>query len=117
MSRWVVHARASFAARHALRSYLGKREDPHGHDWQIAVRVGTNELNAEGYAVDFHAVHEALATLQQSRPELAKVVLLRYFAGMTIEETAASLETSESTIERQWRAARAWLQREISSDA
>lgn len=62
------------------------------------------------------AVHEALATLQEARPELAKIVLLRYFAGLTIEETAASLDTSESTVERQWRAARAWLQREISPE-
>jgi len=59
------------------------------------------------------AVHEALGALQESHPELARVVLLRYFAGFTIEETAASLDTSESTVERQWRTARAWLQREI----
>jgi 6-pyruvoyltetrahydropterin/6-carboxytetrahydropterin synthase len=61
MSRWVVHARAAFEARHALTSYLGEPEEPHGHRWQVAVRAGTDKLNAEGYAVDFHAVHEALA--------------------------------------------------------
>ena len=60
------------------------------------------------------AVHEALGSLEESHPDLAKVVLMRYFAGMTIEETASSLNTSESTVERQWRAARAWLHREIS---
>ena len=60
-------------------------------------------------------VHEALASLEKSHPELAKVVLMRYFAGMSIEETASSLELSTATIERQWRAARAWLQREISA--
>ena len=65
---------------------------------------------------DILAVHEALGALERSHPELAKVVLMRYFAGMTIEETAASLDVSESTIERQWRAARAWLQREISPE-
>jgi len=61
MSRWIVHARVTFEARHALTSYHGEPEEPHGHEWQVAVRVGTNELNAEGYAVDFHAVHEALS--------------------------------------------------------
>jgi 6-pyruvoyltetrahydropterin/6-carboxytetrahydropterin synthase len=61
MSRWVVHARAAFEARHALTSYRGEPEEPHSHQWQVAIRVGTDELNAEGYAVDFHAVHEALA--------------------------------------------------------
>lgn len=60
------------------------------------------------------AVHEALHALEQSHPDLARIVLLRYFAGMTIGETAASLDTSERTVERQWRAARAWLQREIA---
>jgi DNA-directed RNA polymerase specialized sigma24 family protein len=39
---------------------------------------------------------------------------MRHFAGMSVAETAASLDTSQSTIERQWRAARAWLHREIS---
>ena len=60
------------------------------------------------------AVHEALESLEKSHPDLAKIVLMRYFAGMTVEETAAALDTSASTIDRQWRAARAWLQREIS---
>ena len=60
------------------------------------------------------AVHEALESLEKSHPDLAKIVLMRYFAGMTVEETAAALDTSASSIDRQWRAARAWLQREIS---
>jgi len=61
MSRWVVHARASFTARHALARYLGEPEQSHSHPWQVAVRVGTDRLNDEGYAVDFHAVHRALS--------------------------------------------------------
>jgi 6-pyruvoyl-tetrahydropterin synthase len=60
MSRWIVHARVAFEARHALASYYGEPEEPHEHQWHVAVRVGTEELNAEGYAVDFHAVHGAL---------------------------------------------------------
>ena len=60
MSRWVVHSRAAFSARHALTSYRGEPEQPHSHDWQVAIRVGTAGLNAEGYAVDFAAVHETL---------------------------------------------------------
>lgn len=60
MSRWVVHSRATFTARHALTSYFGEPEEPHSHQWQVAIRVGTDRLNDEGYAVDFHAVHGAL---------------------------------------------------------
>jgi len=62
VTRWVIHARATFTARHALTSYLGAPEASHSHPWQVAVRVGTGRLNDEGYAVDFHAVHQALAT-------------------------------------------------------
>jgi 6-pyruvoyl-tetrahydropterin synthase len=61
MARWVVHSRACFDARHALASYRGLPEAPHDHRWEVAIRVGVDELNGEGYAVDFHAVHAALA--------------------------------------------------------
>lgn len=63
MSRWVIHARASFAAHHALTRYLGEPETSHAHSWQVSVRVGTDRLTDEGYAVDFHAVQHALASL------------------------------------------------------
>ena len=61
MARWVVHSSIEFEASHALLSYLGKPEEPHAHQWRVAIRVGTDQLNPEGYAVDFHAVHELLS--------------------------------------------------------
>lgn len=61
MSRWVIHAAASFEAHHALTSYRGRRESSHGHPWKIAVQVGADELNDEGYALDFHQVRDLLA--------------------------------------------------------
>jgi len=61
MSRWVVHAREVFTARHALARYLGRQEEPHEHRWQIEIRVGSERLNDEGYALDFHAVRRILA--------------------------------------------------------
>jgi 6-pyruvoyltetrahydropterin/6-carboxytetrahydropterin synthase len=60
MKRWVIHAEASFDARHALISYRGQRESVHGHAWKVAVRVGTDALNEEGYALDFHEVQTIL---------------------------------------------------------
>ncbi len=60
MSRWVVHARASFHARHALTLYEGRPEEPHEHRWEVAVRVATPTLHPEGYALDFHRVRQAL---------------------------------------------------------
>jgi 6-pyruvoyl-tetrahydropterin synthase len=62
MSRWVIHAQASFEARHALTSYRGKAESSHVHPWKAEVRVGAADLNEEGYALDFHQVQELLAT-------------------------------------------------------
>lgn len=61
MSRWVIHAQASFEARHALTFYRGKAESSHGHPWNVEVRVGAAELNEEGYALDFHQVRDLLA--------------------------------------------------------
>ena len=66
-ARWIVHSSATFEARHALATYKGEAEERHNHRWQIEVRVGTEELNSEGYALDFHDVHgilfDAVATL------------------------------------------------------
>lgn len=61
MSRWVLHSRAAFEARHALTSYRGAPEAPHSHHWQVAIRVGAESLNPDGYALDFHDVHALLA--------------------------------------------------------
>jgi RNA polymerase sigma factor (TIGR02999 family) len=55
------------------------------------------------------AVDEALTKLHNEDPELAKIVKLRYFAGMTVPETAAALGVSPSTVDRPWACARAWL--------
>ncbi len=60
MNRWVIHAEAGFDARHALTSYRGEKETPHSHAWKVAVRVGTEDLNEEGFALDFHEVRAIL---------------------------------------------------------
>ena len=59
-ARWVIHSLASFDATHALTVYEGRPEEPHSHRWQVAIQVGTDQLNDEGYALDFHAVHRIL---------------------------------------------------------
>ncbi len=61
MPRWVIHSRTSFDARHALTSYLGQPEESHRHRWEVAIRVGSESLNDEGFALDFHGVHGILA--------------------------------------------------------
>ena len=59
------------------------------------------------------AVHEALDTLAQQDPEAAQLVKLRYFIGMTMEESAAAMNIATRSAERTWTYARAWLHKEI----
>lgn len=60
------------------------------------------------------ALDEALERLAADEPQAAEVVKLRYFAGLTIEETAAALNISVRTVNRHWTYARAWLYQQLS---
>jgi RNA polymerase sigma-70 factor (ECF subfamily) len=64
-------------------------------------------------AVDVLALHDAIERLAALDPDQARVVELRYFGGMSIEETAEVLEISSATVKREWAVARAWLKREL----
>ncbi len=64
--------------------------------------------------VELIALDEALNKLAELNPEHARIVELRYFGGLTIEETAARLGVSHATVERGWNMARAWLRRELT---
>ncbi len=59
----------------------------------------------------------ALARLEALDPQQGRVVELRFFGGMTIEETAEVMGISPATIKREWAVARAWLYRELTADA
>lgn len=73
--------------------------------FDVAVPVPDAELSA---------LSEALDRLAAIKPEHAKLVELRYFAGLSGDEAAAALDSSPSTADRMWRYARAWLQVEIA---
>lgn len=62
---------------------------------------------------DVLAVHEALERLEAEDPRKRQVINLRYFAGLSHEETAAALGVSIGTVEREWRYIRAWLKRQL----
>jgi RNA polymerase sigma factor (TIGR02999 family) len=64
-------------------------------------------------AVDVLALDEALTRLAMFEPRWSRLVELRYFAGLTVEDTAAVLDLSTATVERDWRLARTWLYREL----
>jgi len=63
---------------------------------------------------DVLAVHEALAELEERDLLKAQIVLLRYFTGLTMDETAAVLGIAERTLDRHWRYLRAWLMKRLS---
>jgi RNA polymerase sigma-70 factor (ECF subfamily) len=65
--------------------------------------------------VDLLALHEALERLAALDPDQARLVELRYFGGLTIEETAEAMGVSPATTKREWALARAWLRRELSA--
>jgi RNA polymerase sigma factor (TIGR02999 family) len=64
-------------------------------------------------AADVLALDEAIQALQHQEPPLAELVMLRYYSGLSVEETAAVLGLSPSTVKRDWRRARAWLSRHL----
>ena len=63
------------------------------------------------------AVHEALDRLAKINPRYEKLVEARYFAGLSIEETAEALAVSRPTVVRDWRAVRTWLYGELQRQA
>lgn len=74
------------------------------------------DLVGDEAADELLALDEALDRLAAASPRAADVVERRFFAGLSLEETAASLETSLRTVQRDWTQARAWLRKEIALD-
>jgi len=73
--------------------------------------VGAQEPDAALVALD-----DALSALAECDARKARVVELRFFGGLSIEETAAVLRISEETVQRDWRFAKSWLRRELSAE-
>jgi RNA polymerase sigma factor (TIGR02999 family) len=84
-----------------------------GGDWQQISLSAAAEI-AQEHAVDLLSLETALVTLAAVDPQRSRIVELRFFGGLTIEETAQVMDISTPTVERGWRTARAWLQTELS---
>lgn len=79
-----------------------------------SLRVTTIEADGvEAQAFDLQDLDFALKRLAEIDPRQAEVVELRFFSGLTVEETAAVLSVSPETVKREWRTARLWLAREL----
>jgi RNA polymerase sigma factor (TIGR02999 family) len=105
-------------AARSMRQILVERARARGAQkrWAGLDRVSLNESLVQGAAEDamLPALDEALDRLEKIDPEQAKIIELRYFAGLGIEEAAAALGMSPATLKRRWSLARAWLFRELS---
>lgn len=93
---------------HARRHRSAKRG---GGATLVALR---EEMEAVERCADLVALDEALAALAEIDPRQSRIVELRYFGGLTVEETAAVLQVSAATVKLDWSLARAWLFRELS---
>lgn len=120
--RW--HGRGHFfaAAAEAMRRILVEKARQrgrirHGGGWErielerIEAVAPTGDVGGDD---DILAIDEALARLETAEPQAAKVVKLRYFAGLTIAQTAEALGLSVRTANRDWAYAKAWLYKQLS---
>jgi RNA polymerase sigma factor (TIGR02999 family) len=100
--------------RRILVDYARSRgSEKHGGE-QIHLALDEALDEAAARDADLVALDDALTSLAALDPQQSRIVELRYFGGLTIEEAAESLGISDSTVEREWRLARAWLRRELS---
>jgi RNA polymerase sigma factor (TIGR02999 family) len=83
-----------------------------------AIKVALDEvaLVTEARSEELLALDDALETLAEQDPRKSRIVELRYFGGLTVEETAEFLKLSLRTVEREWTMAKAWLYRALNEE-
>ena len=95
--------------RHLLVDEVRRRNSAKKGGGVAAVTLGTSDLASETRPVDLLALDQALDELGRLDARLVRLVELRYFAGLTVAETAEALDVSERTVKRDWRKSRALL--------
>jgi RNA polymerase sigma factor (TIGR02999 family) len=119
--RWQTRAHFCAIAAHSMRQILIERARARGAKKRGGAqpRVTLDEgLVAGGErSFDLVALDEALERLAAIDPEQARLVELRFFGGLTVEETANAMDMSPATVKRHWAVARAWLARELEGNS
>lgn len=111
-------AMAARTMRRVLIDYAEQRRAHKRGGNQAALSLDEADASlqvVDRHADDLHELDEALERLGEISPRQAQVVECRFFVGLNIEETAEALALSPATVKRDWTAARAWLNRELSS--
>lgn len=118
---WQDRAHFLGVAAHTMRRVLVDHARRHGArkrgDGVQRVSIDDAKELAASPDVPLLSLDHALDRLEAVDPDLAKVVELRAFGGLTIEEAAHVLKVSPSTAKRDWRTAKAWLNRELGASA
>jgi RNA polymerase sigma factor (TIGR02999 family) len=106
-------AAAAEAMRRILVDHARQKKSLKRGGGQVRAAFREDALAAPEQSEEILAVDEALAKLATADPQAAELVKLRYFAGLSIDETAQALNISPRSADRLWSYARAWLQRAI----
>jgi len=116
--RWQNRAHFCAIAAHSMRQILIERARARGAAKRGGVRhrVTLDDALAAGEdrSIDLLALDEALERLAAIDPEQARLVELRFFGGLTVEETAEAMDISPATVKRHWTIAKAWLRADLS---
>ena len=116
------HSRTHFfgVAAHLMRLILvdyARRRNRAKRGGTQAWRLDLSVVDPQAKPLDLDALHQALDRLAHLDPRQSRIVELRYFGGLTIEETADALGISPKTVRRDWTVARAWLYGELRKEA
>ena len=114
--QWQNRAHFFAVCAQVMRHILVDHARAHARDKRGggAIQVSLNEVAVIAKEQDFLALEEALRQLETLDPQKGKIVELRYFGGLSIEETAEVLDISPRTVRREWQRSKAWLYRMIS---
>src|SRR5574339_329774 len=119
--RWQNRAHFCAIAAHSMRQILIERARARGalKRGGAQPRVTLDEALIPGgeQSFDLLALDEALQRLAALDPEQARLVGLRFFGGLTVEETSEAMDISPATVKRHWSVAREWLARELEGTA
>lgn len=106
---------AQFMRRILVDHARGKQAAKRGGEDALRMTLDEGIAVAEGRDLDLVALDDALTRLAGMDPQQSRIIELRFFAGLSIEETAEVLGISPATVKRDWAMARAWLFRELSA--
>ena len=107
-------ALAAKAMRHVLIDYARSAQtQKRGGTEKIELQIDDPPVLTDTGADQLLALHEALERLSMVKERMARIVELRYFGGLTIEEIATALGVAPSTVKLDWQKAKAWLYREL----